>query len=446
LCIYSNNVNWQSTMKRFHKLASVIALSIALLSADNAVTQQPYFMGLGDLAGGNYHSLVSNRHGISYDGSVVVGGSINNEGNLETFRWTRETGMAGLGVQFNGAYLSVDGTTVVGHQWINDDVIHYRWTAQTGGITLPLDFGLGISVSGDGSIIAGVLTSLTGPSRSFRWTESGGVELLPIGRAYQISASGSEIFGFAGPRYYIWSASDETVWLDLPDPSNDVRFSDNGQVVSGTKGPVQDRRGYRWTKETGVVELGRLPDGRSMSASGGPSADGSIIVGYSQNVSPQRPAIWDVIHGARYLDDILANELGLSSAMGGWTELKASGVSGNGRSVIGDGINPDGNPEAWIAYLGPPGLAGDFNSDGTVDAADYIVCRNGLGMTYTPAGYDVWRANFGRSAAGAAAAAAQLPHLTTPEPGALLLAVLALAPFAQHLRSPCGRRSGLTCR
>lgn len=44
----------------------------------------------------------------------------------------------------------------------------------------------------------------------------------------------------------------------------------------------------------------------------------------------------------------------------------------------------------------PPG---DYNSDGTVDAADYTVYRDGLGTTYAPADYDVWAANYGASAA-----------------------------------------------
>ena len=38
------------------------------------------------------------------------------------------------------------------------------------------------------------------------------------------------------------------------------------------------------------------------------------------------------------------------------------------------------------------GLAGDYNLNGIVDAADYIVWRKTDG---TPAGYDKWRANFG---------------------------------------------------
>ena len=44
-------------------------------------------------------------------------------------------------------------------------------------------------------------------------------------------------------------------------------------------------------------------------------------------------------------------------------------------------------------------VAGDFNLNGVVDAADYAVWRKGLGTTYSQSDYDVWRANFGQTAA-----------------------------------------------
>ncbi|MEQ8849954.1 hypothetical protein [Botrimarina sp.] len=73
------------------------------------------------------------------------------------------------------------------------------------------------------------------------------------------------------------------------------------------------------------------------------------------------------------------------------------------------------------------GLAGDFNSDGTVDAADYTVWRDGLGTTYTQADYDVWAGNYGASAGSAAA---------VPEPGACALLMAA----AGALAGTIGRR------
>jgi hypothetical protein len=41
-------------------------------------------------------------------------------------------------------------------------------------------------------------------------------------------------------------------------------------------------------------------------------------------------------------------------------------------------------------------LAGDFNNDGTVGAADYTAWRKGFGSLYTQADYDIWRAQFGQ--------------------------------------------------
>jgi hypothetical protein len=50
-----------------------------------------------------------------------------------------------------------------------------------------------------------------------------------------------------------------------------------------------------------------------------------------------------------------------------------------------------------LSVTGPASLAGDYNNDGKVDAADYVVWRNGLGATYTQDNYNIWRANFGRT-------------------------------------------------
>jgi hypothetical protein len=66
-------------------------------------------------------------------------------------------------------------------------------------------------------------------------------------------------------------------------------------------------------------------------------------------------------------------------------------------------------------------LSGDFNSDGKVDAADYVVWRNGDSPDDTQAGYNLWRANFGRTAASG-----QSAHGAVPEPMTIPLAILAL--------------------
>jgi hypothetical protein len=72
------------------------------------------------------------------------------------------------------------------------------------------------------------------------------------------------------------------------------------------------------------------------------------------------------------------------------------------------------------------GLDGDFNNDGTVDAVDYTVWRNGLGGFYDAEDYDVWKAHYGDALAGAGGVA--LPEagsVVVPEPGILALCLTA---------------------
>ena len=63
-------------------------------------------------------------------------------------------------------------------------------------------------------------------------------------------------------------------------------------------------------------------------------------------------------------------------------------------------------------------LDGDFNADGVVDAADYTVWRDNTSGQFVPGDYDTWSQNYGATAP---------PAVAVPEPGALLLAAMALA-------------------
>jgi T5SS/PEP-CTERM-associated repeat protein len=71
------------------------------------------------------------------------------------------------------------------------------------------------------------------------------------------------------------------------------------------------------------------------------------------------------------------------------------------------------------------GLPGDFNGDGQVDAADYVVWRVGLGTIYTQADYDIWLAHFGESSGGSASGAASSARAAVPEPNSLVALLVA---------------------
>ena len=118
--------------------------------------------------------------------------------------------------------------------------------------------------------------------------------------------------------------------------------------------------------------------------------------------------------------------------------------------VIGQGI--DGNLEfnfqvageairsGNVVYVSTAGVTGDYNGDGTVNAADYTVWRDNLGSSVTPgmgadgndngvidaADYSVWKSNFGLTGN----AAGSLKGAAVPEPATAVLGLLGLVGLA----------------
>jgi probable HAF family extracellular repeat protein len=159
----------------------------------------------------------SEAHGVSADGSVVVGSAHNAAGQRHAFRWTAAGGMQNLGTLPGGCCssawgVSADGSVVVGYaqnaagQWRA-----FRWTA-AGGMqdlgTLGGDSSRAWGVSADGSVVVGRADNAAGLPCAFLWTAAGGMEdlnktyasLLTDGsvlvEAYAISLDGRYIVGW----------------------------------------------------------------------------------------------------------------------------------------------------------------------------------------------------------------------------------------------------------
>jgi hypothetical protein len=77
------------------------------------------------------------------------------------------------------------------------------------------------------------------------------------------------------------------------------------------------------------------------------SADGSVIVGGSGEAF-----IWDPLNGMRSLKAVLESDYGLD--LTGWILQYAEDVSADGHTVVGWGLNPDGQSEGWVAQLDAP--------------------------------------------------------------------------------------------
>jgi hypothetical protein len=85
-------------------------------------------------------------------------------------------------------------------------------------------------------------------------------------------------------------------------------------------------------------------------------------------------------------------------------------------------------------------LPGDYNGNGVVDAADYVMWRKTDG---SQEGYNLWRTNFGRTVGAASRAASSSPRLgeptaAVPEPTGILMVVSSLLAGVFRRRTAAG--------
>lgn len=409
---------------------TTIILGLVIGMIATPAVHAAHFIGLGDLPGGEYFS---NAWAISSDGTTVVGGSRTERGR-EAYQWTPDMGSEGLGYLAEDnvtsfAYgVSSDGSVVVGfaawEDWLAPPFKYteaFRWTESDGMIGLG-DLPGGIygssarAVSDDGSVIVGASIDREGwQHQAFRWTEQNGMKGLDVTQglgdefpwldndhnisswALAVSGDGSTVAGATSGRVgstpemgggtevsVAWRWTEETgvvpigglsgatgtsVFNMTPDGSVMVGESGHeGNLISGATQP------FVWREETGVVDLAGW-NHDVFGSSWGISDDGSVIIGESWtdvDRSDRRPFIWTADSGVRDLPEVLLTDYGLGDAFAGWQLTFADAISGDGRTIAGTGINPDGNQEAWVAILEPSLQAGDTDQDLDFDQLDLV--------------------------------------------------------------------------
>jgi probable HAF family extracellular repeat protein len=316
--------------------------------------------------------------GVSADGSAVVGTSYG-AGGQQAFYWTAETGMIGLGdfpgpaVQSEANAVSGDGLTVVGYgtgvsTGGGSTALAFKWTAATGLLALDdLPGGDDLSIAGgisfDGSSIVGTGSTSVGDNgyRAVLWQGGGPARAIddrPRSGASNISPDGSTVVGQqifdTGIQAFRWTEAEGMIALgDLPGGdfySEATAASWDGSVIVGRGSGLHasyEHEAFRWTAESGLVGLGDLPGGIFDSFALATSYDGSIVVGMGSGSTYNSEAfIWDSLNGMRNLREVLIKEYGMTE-LSDWRLINATGISADGTTIVGAGVNPSGYTEAW---------------------------------------------------------------------------------------------------
>jgi uncharacterized membrane protein len=394
--------NWRRSSKKMRKDDfQRVHLSAEHLEDRTVLSGVPFFMGIGDLPGGDYFSRAT---GVSGDGLTVVGKSAGTLGE-EAFRFTVVDGPNGIGVMQgmgipDGATSSYairassNGSVIVGET----DAASFRWEGGVmtllpglpGGGSNSSSYGAR-GVSSDGSIVVGLSESADG-SEGYVWAESTG-QLLGIGdlpggafnsMARAVSDDGSVVVGgsdgFTVPKKgkqsshhaIRWTAETgmEVMWTD----GYASATSGDGSVIVGYS-LANHNQAVRWTEATGATPISGF---NAWSVSG----DGSVIGG--QERESYSAAIWDEANGVRSLQDVLSVDYGLD--LTGWELISVWDISDDGSTLVGPATNPQGELEGYIVHLGgvetPPGinvkpLTDLITSEGdTISTASFAVVLN----------------------------------------------------------------------
>jgi uncharacterized membrane protein len=142
--------------------------------------------------------------------------------------------------------------------------------------------------------------------------------------------------------------------------------ADGSTVVGGYSSRVSPGFAWRWTQATGFEPLPTIPGDDGAQAED-VSEDGRIIVGTSSPPTLSRAFIWSHGAGTLPLDEFLVSR---GVDLRGWTLYTASGISADGRTVVGSGVDALGRHGGYVVTIAdcPAG----FNADGVINTQDFF--------------------------------------------------------------------------
>lgn len=367
-----------------HVLPIRLGVVLCATATHASAAGPPSFQGIGALPGSRFGSFARD---ISADGTAVTGNSDQADiggSSFMAFRW-KDGVMTPLGDLPGGSNLSEsggissDGSVCAGMSFSASGTEAFRWA---GGVMEGLGdlpggdfYSHAFDVSDDGTTVVGI--SRPGPqNHPFVWRDGVMRDLaddfpegLGAGEARAVSSDGRIIVGQAGIGVFRWTDGVIETLTQFPDGTLWARpfaLSSDGLTMAGEL-RMSGNFSQAFCEVAGaLVGLGDLPGGPIDSRAHGVSNGGGVVVGRGLMNHGDEAFIWTPAAGMRRMWDVLTHDFGLDLV--GWWFYRADGVSADGRTIAGSGINPQGRPEAWIAHIGC--VPGDTNNDGACSAFD----------------------------------------------------------------------------
>jgi len=255
--------------------------------------------------------------------------------------------------------MSPDGRYVVGETDLNGDFYAdgtYLWDSQTNTMTiLPEEAVSAVAVSDDGTAVLGDIMNPEDPDPD-----------LGVRAAIWRAATGWQSIG------YLPNAG------DCPSRSNGYELSADGTVAVGLSWDGCSGRGFRWTQETGMVQLQTLAFGANRASV--LSADGNLIGGFAQGTASRTPSYWNGAGAGTLLDpnfNARGEVMGISDdgniMLGTWATTESINravkwtFNGSGwtREMLGTGSM--GAANQWM------GVPMDIANNGTIVGFDFYL-------------------------------------------------------------------------
>jgi probable HAF family extracellular repeat protein len=151
--------------------------------------------------------------------------------------------------------------------------------------------------------------------------------------------------------------------------------ADGSVVVGSSFDSVPIQRAFRWRRDTGMIELPRLP-GWPNAAAASVSGDGATVAGFCYDSGASVATLWSPALGVADLHWYLPT---LGVDLTGWTLTSVNATTPDGLTLVGNGLH-NGHLEGWIATIPRCGSA-DFDRDGTTgtdaDIEAFFACLAG---------------------------------------------------------------------